>query len=125
MAPPTAATSWVPDRAEVIYFEHSPHAGVEMPGVHPMLVCSTRAFSERTGVVIGFPMTHADRHASNPFAVKVAGPGGEVGFVVANQPKSFDWRARGARPHPWGGGHAIVLATALRRLDSICGISQA
>ena len=109
MSLPAAATTSVPDRAEVIYIENSPHAGIETPGLHPMRVCSTRAFGERTGIAIGFPMTHSSRHANNPFAVKVEGPVGEVGYVVANQAKSLDWHASGARPHPWGGGHTAAL----------------
>lgn len=113
---------WAPDRAEIIYIEHSPHAGKEMPGLHPMLVCSTRAFNERSGVVIGFPMTHAEFNADNPFALAVQGPKGEVGYVLAFQPKSFDWRARNAKPHPWGGAHNKVLMAALRKLDAICGV---
>jgi mRNA interferase MazF len=113
---------WVPERAEIIFIEHSPHSGKEMPGLHPMLVCSTSAFSVRTGVVIGFPMTHADFNADNPFAVAVEGPKKEVGYVLAFQPKSFDWRTRNARPHPWGTGHTKVLAAALKKLDAICGV---
>jgi mRNA interferase MazF len=50
---------WVPDRSEIIYIQHSPHVGGEMPGVHPLLVISTKQFNEKTGIVIGFPMTHA------------------------------------------------------------------
>jgi mRNA interferase MazF len=113
---------WIPQRAEIIFIEHSPHAGKEMPGLHPMLVSSTAAFSGRTGVVIGFPMTHAEFNADNPFAVAVEGPRREVGYVLAFQPKSFDWRARNARPHPWGEGHTRVLAAALKKLDAICGV---
>jgi mRNA interferase MazF len=122
MAKPLAL--WVPERADIIYIEHSPHVGQEMPGLHPMLVCSTRAFNERAGVVIGFPMTHAAFNADNPFALAVHGPknSNEVGYVLAFQPKSFDWRARNARPHPWGGGHGAVLNAALKKLDAICGV---
>lgn len=116
---------WVPDRSEIIYIQHSPHAGTEMPGIHPLLVVSTKNFNQTTGIVIGFPMTHADRHKSNPFAVAVRGPKDEVGYVVVNQPKSFDWKARRACPHPWGGGHVLALKQALGILDTICGISQA
>ena len=90
-----------------------------------MLVTSTRAFNERTGIVIGFPMTHAAFNADNPFAVAVQGPKGEVGYVLAFQPKSFDWRERSARPHPWGAGHVNVLAAALAKLDAICGVCGA
>ena len=56
--------------------------------------------------------------------VKVKGPKGEVGYVLAFQPKSFDWRARHARPHPWGGGHGKVLAAVLKKLDAICGVCE-
>ena len=114
--------TWSPDRGEIIFIEHSPHVGKEMPGLHPMLVSSTRVFNERTGIVIGFPMTHAVFNADNPFAVAVAGPKREVGYVLAFQPKSFDWRERRAKPHPWGAGHVKVLTAALAKLDAICGV---
>ena len=117
-------TLWIPERAEIIFIEHSPHAGKEMPGTHPLLVCSPSAFNARTGIVIGLPMTHAAFNADNPFALAVQGPKGEVGYVLAFQPKSFDWRERAARPHPWGTGHGAVLKAALEKLDAICGICQ-
>jgi mRNA interferase MazF len=119
---PAKAAPWAPERGEIIYIQHSPHAGKEMPGLHPMLVCSTKAFNDKTSIVIGFPMTHAAFNATNPFAVSVAGPKGEVGYVIASQPKSFDWRERGASPHPWGGPHANVLAAVLKKLDVLCAI---
>jgi mRNA interferase MazF len=120
----SSAAPWVPARADIIYINHSPHAGKEMPGQHPLLVCSTSTFNERTGIVIGFPMTHAAFNQDNPFAVAVVGPKREVGYILAFQPKSFDWRTRNARAHPWGGGHHKALAAALQLLDTICGISE-
>ena len=116
--------NWTPERAEIIFIEHSPHVGKEMPGLHPLLVCSSRAFNERTGIVIGFPMTHAAFNADNPFALAVQGPKGEVGYVLAFQPKSFDWKARNAKLHPWGAGHTKILAAALKKLDAICGVCE-
>ena len=116
--------AWVPDRGEIIYIQHSPHAGREMPGLHPLLVSSSRIFNERTGIVIGFPMTHAESNSNNPFAVAVAGPKGEVGYVLTFQPKSFDWAERSASRHPWGGPHKRVLAAALKKLDAICGVCE-
>ena len=122
--PKATPSPWAPERADIIYVQHSPHAGKEMPGMHPMLVCSTRVFNERTGIVIGFPMTHAQCNKDNPFAVAVQGPKGEVGYVLAFQPKSSDWKARQASLHPWGGGHEQALVAALEKLDAICGITQ-
>lgn len=119
---PARGSLWVPERAEIIFLQHSPHAGREMRGDHPMLVSSTKIFAERTGLVVGYPMTHAAFNADNPFAVSVKGPKNEIAFVLAFQPKSFDWRARNARPHPWGGNHHAVLRAANKKLDAICGI---
>lgn len=101
MSPEAApGADWAPDRRDIIYIEFSPHVGREMPRTHPMAVLSTRAFNERTGIVIGLPMTHAKFHATNPFAVALADEHGAPSYIVALQPKSFDWRERRARPHP-------------------------
>lgn len=113
---------WAPERAEIIFIQFNPAAGEEMPDDHPMLVISTKAFNERTGLVVGFPMTHAERHADNPFAIPTPGAKGEPGFLLTHQPKSFDWRERNARPHPWGTGHSKLLAAALKRFDGVFGI---
>jgi len=72
-----------------------------MRDLHPLLVLSPAAFNQRTSIVIGLPMTTAESNETNPFAVKIAGPKGVVSYVLCHQPKSFDWRARGAKPHPW------------------------
>ena len=62
--------SWVPDRREIIWMNFSPQIGKEMKDMHPMLVLSPKAFNERTGIVIGLPMTTAPFNDTNPFAVK-------------------------------------------------------
>lgn len=113
---------WVPERAEIIFIQYTPAVGEEMPDDHPMLVISTKPFAERTGLVVGFPMTHSDRHADNPFAISAPGAQGATGYLLTHQPKSFDWRERNARPHPWGLGHGKLLASALRRFDSVFSI---
>jgi mRNA interferase MazF len=65
-----------------------------------MLVLSGRSFNERTGVVIGLPMSTAGFNESNPFVVRVEAGKGPVSYILTHQPKSFDWRARHAKPHP-------------------------
>lgn len=75
-----------------------------MRDVHPFLVLSPKAFNERTSLVVGLPMTTAAYNADNPFAV-AAGTAtgrkmGATSYVLCHQPKSFDWRMRGGRPHP-------------------------
>ncbi len=99
-----APRGWTPDRQDVVWIDCNPQAGTGMRDLHPMLVLSPLAFNARTGLVIGLPMTTAESNASNPFAVAV-GPAtgrkaGRTSYVLCHQPKSFDWRARHARPHP-------------------------
>lgn len=113
---------WVPERGEIIFIQFNPRAGKEMPDDHPMLVVSAKAYAERTGLVFGFPMTHSEHHTDNPFAIAAPGAKGEPGYLLVHQPKSFDWRVRDARPHPWGTGHTKLLASALKRFDAIFGV---
>jgi mRNA interferase MazF len=84
----------------MIWIDCNPQAGREMKDNHPLVVLSTRQFNARTGIVIGLPMTTASYNETNPFAVKFAGPKGVASFILSYQPKSFDWRARNAKPHP-------------------------
>ena len=104
--PRSAPAGWVPQRQHVIWIDCNPQAGSEMRDLHPMLVLSPGAFNERTGLVIGLPMSTAPYNATNPFALAVGAAGGaqrnKTSYVLCHQPKSFDWRARGARPHPKG-----------------------
>ncbi len=123
MASPNPAL-WIPQRAEIIFIQFNPALGNEMPDDHPMLVMSTQAFSQRTGIVVGFPMTHAERHADNPFAIAAPGADGRTGYLLTHQPKSFDYRARNARPHPWGVGHTRLLNEALSRFNTVFGICK-
>ena len=115
---------WSPDRADIITVHPAPHSAAARLPVQALLVCSTRGFNERTGIVIGFPLTNLEANADNPLALRLTRPTGEFGYVLAFQPKSFDWRSRRAEPHAWGGGHVAALRSALRKLDAICGVSQ-
>lgn len=117
-----APKAWCPDRREIIWIDYNPQKGREMRDVHPVLVLSPRAFNERTGIVIGLPLTTASYNETNPFAVRFVGPGNAVSFVLAHQPRSFDWRARRARLHPWKRAPADVLDLACETLGQIVAI---
>ncbi len=75
-----------------------------MRDMHPFLVLSPRIFNDRTSLVIGLPMTTAEYNADNPFAVAVGqtekSRTHKTSYVLCHQPKSFDWRVRGAKSHP-------------------------
>lgn len=95
------AKNWTPDRGEIIWINFNPQSGREMRDMHPMLVLSPKKFNERTGIVIGLPMTTAHYNDTNPFAIKFSGKGNTISYILAHQPKSFDWRQRSAKIHPW------------------------
>jgi mRNA interferase MazF len=123
---PASGRTWVPERQEVIWIDCNPQAGGEMRDLHPMLVLSPGAFNARTGLVIGLPMTTAAYNATNPFALAIgAARGRKVGktsYVLCHQPKSFDWRARGAKPHSQGRLTDAVFAQACAVLNQIVDI---
>ena len=93
-----------------------------MHDVHPFLVLRTRAFNEKTSLVIGLPMTTAAYNADNPFAVTigpVTGSKAGISYVLCHQPKSFDWRLRKAKLHPKRRAPDAAFALACARLNQI------
>jgi hypothetical protein len=58
----------------MMWINCNPEAGREMKDVHPLVVLSPKEFNDRTGIVIGLPMTTASFNDTNPFAVKFRGP---------------------------------------------------
>lgn len=114
-----ASTIWVPDRRDVIWINFSPQVGQEFREMHPMLVLSPRAFNLRTSIVIGLPMSTASSNASNPFAVDNSKNEKEPSYIICNQPKSLDWRLRGARAHPSGRVREAVFQNACAELNDI------
>ncbi|MBW8366089.1 MAG: type II toxin-antitoxin system PemK/MazF family toxin [Rhizobium sp.] len=124
MVAASKTTAWVPDRKDIVWIDCNPQAGREMKDTHPFLVLSPRIFNARTSLVIGLPMTTAEYNADNPFAVaagfaKGRGKAGKTSYVLCHQPKSFDWRQRGAKAHPLGTLPDTVFADVCERLNQI------
>jgi len=119
-----ASKIWTPERSDIIWIDFNPQVGQEMKDVHPLLVLSPKEFNDRTKIVIGLPMTTAETNETNPFAVKFIGTKGKVSYVLAHQPKSFDWRRRNAKPHPWKKVPDEVLIIAGELLNQIISISE-
>lgn len=116
--------SWCPDRRDMIWIDCNPQAGREMKDIHPLVVLSPREFNSRTGIVIGLPMTTASYNETNPFAVKFMGSKGAVSYILGHQPKSFDWRARSAKPHPLRRVPEEPFARACETLNQIIEIGS-
>lgn len=94
-----------------------------MRDVHPFLVLSPHTFNAKTSLVIGLPMTTAEYNADNPFAIAVGQArgrkAGQTSYVLCHQPKSFDWRLRGATPHPMKRLSDALFAQVCERLNQI------
>ncbi len=107
----------------MIWIDCNPQVGQEMRDVHPFLVLSPAAFNAKTSLVIGLPMTTAEYNSDNPFAVAIGAATGrkahKTSYVLCHQPKSFDWRLRGASPHPLGQVEASPFAEVCARLNQI------
>ena len=120
---PAKRSAWVPNRQEIIWIDCNPQMGREMRDVHPFLVLSPSVFNEKTSLVIGLPMTTAAYNADNPFAVAVGKASGrkagKTSYVLCHQPKSFDWRLRGAKAHPLGILQDAVFQQVCERLNQI------
>jgi mRNA interferase MazF len=111
--------NWGPDRGNIIWIDYNPQSGREMRDMHPMLVLSPIKFNLRTGIVIGLPMTTADYNKTNPFAISFKGKNEVISYVLTHQPKSFDWRERCAKLHPWKQVPAEVMSQACELLNQI------
>lgn len=118
------AARWVPDRRDIVWIDFNPQAGREMKDLHPMLVLSPQGFQRPYQHRIGHPMTTAEFNDSNPFAIKFSGPKGVVSYVLAHQPRFFDWRARAAKPHLWKQATPDVFSDACETLNQIVAIGE-
>ncbi len=110
---------WVPERQDIIWINFNPHVGREMRDRIPMLVLSPKAFNDKTSIVIGFPMSTAASNATNPFAIDNSKSAKQASYIICNQPQSFDWRQRGATPHPWKRVSDAIFLSARLELNDI------
>ncbi|MDB5889378.1 MAG: chpAK [Polaromonas sp.] len=113
------ARPWVPDRRDIIWINFNPQTGKEMRDVHPMVVLTPRAYNERTSLLIGLPMSTAAYNATNPFAIDNSRSAKEPSYIICNQPKSMDWRLRGARTHAWGTVRESIFKSACVELNDL------
>jgi mRNA interferase MazF len=119
---------WVPDRQDIIWIDCNPQAGQEMRDIYPFLVLSPRNFNDKTSLVIGLPMTTAEYNVDNPFAVvvgqvKIRSKTEKISYVLCHQLKSFDWRVRGASPHPLKKLQTVAFVDVCQRLNQIIQLS--
>lgn len=84
--------TYIPKKGDFIAVTFDPQSGHEQKGRRPALVVSNTLFNEQTGLSIVCPLSTTDRRY--PFHVPVTNNPNIIGFVMVEQVKSIDYRAR-------------------------------
>lgn len=106
--------AYTPRQGDFIFVSFDPQSGHEQKGRRPALVISKTEFNKRTGMAFVCPVTNRDR--GFPFHVPVGDAAALTGFIMAEQVKSIDFRARDARS--LGKASGPVLEEVLALLDA-------
>jgi len=88
-------TTYVPQKGDFVVITFYPQSGHEQRGRRPALVVSNTLFNKHTGLAIVCPLTNTDQNF--PFHVVVMNDPNVTGFVMVEQVKSIDFRARKAK----------------------------
>jgi mRNA interferase MazF len=88
-------TTYVPQKGDFVAVTFDPQSGHEQRGRRPALVVSNTLFNRHTGLAIVCPLTNIER--GFPFHVAVVNDPNVTGFVMVEQVKSIDFRARKAK----------------------------
>jgi mRNA interferase MazF len=86
---------YIPQRGDLIALTFDPQSGHEQKGRRPALVISHDLFNRHTGLAIVCPITTTAR--GFPFHVAITGIAEVTGFVMVEQVKSIDFRARNVK----------------------------
>ena len=86
---------YVPKKGDFVSVTFDPQSGHEQRGRRPALVLSNTLFNEHTGLAIVCPLANTDR--GFPFHVPIINDPDVTGFVMVEQVKSIDFRARKAK----------------------------
>jgi mRNA interferase MazF len=84
---------YVPEAGDIVWMNFDPQAGHEQAKHRPAVVLSPAAYNAKVGLLLCCPIT--TKIKAYPFEVKLSGRPPSV--ALADQVKSFDWRARKAR----------------------------
>jgi mRNA interferase MazF len=106
---------YVPEAGDIVWMNFDPQAGHEQAKHRPAVVLSPAAYNAKAGLLLCCPIT--TKIKNYPFEVKLSGRPPCV--ALADQVKSFDWRARKARKK--GKANAAELAEIRAKLRSLVG----
>ncbi|MBW4530193.1 MAG: endoribonuclease MazF [Aphanothece saxicola GSE-SYN-MK-01-06B] len=102
--------TYIPDRGDLVWLEFTPQSGGEQAGRRPAPVISPKSYNGKVGLALVCLVT--PRVKGYPFEVLLPEGSGVVGVVLADQLKSFDWRARKARLIEKASPDVLVMVSA-------------
>lgn len=93
----------IPQQGDLIWIDSEPHAGHEYGGhnpasnktFRPLLVVSDKAYNQRTGMIVGFPITHTTRIKA-PFQIALSSHKIE-GHVILTSLLGYDYIAQSGK----------------------------
>ena len=88
-------SAYIPQKGDLIAVTFDPQSGHEQKGRRPALVVSNTLFNEQTRLAVVCPLTSTDRRY--PFHVAITDLPNIQGFIMVEQVKSIDYRARKAK----------------------------
>lgn len=106
---------YIPDAGDLIWIHFDPQAGREQARHRPAVVLSPASFNAKAGLLLCCPTT--TKIKGYPFEVKLSGNPPSV--ALADQVKSFDWRARNAQKK--GKATPIEMAAIRAKLHALIG----
>jgi mRNA interferase MazF len=109
------AAPYVPAAGDIVWIDFNPQAGHEQSGHRPAVVLSPAAYNSKAGLIVCCPTT--TRIKGYPFEVGLSGQ--PRSMALADQVKSFDWRARKATRK--GQATAGELAEIRAKLRALVG----
>jgi mRNA interferase MazF len=116
LTPPPAASSYVPDKGDIVWINFTPTSGHEQAGVRPALVLSPKAYNEKAGLMLCCPITSQKK--GYPFEVEVNDDAsGITGVALADHVKSLDWRQRNVVAK--GKVSASILTDVLTKIHTL------
>lgn len=106
--------AYIPAQGDLVVISFDPQAGHEQAGRRPAIVVSVDPFNRGTRLAICCPITNSKR--DTPFHVPVPDASGLTGYVMCEQIKSIDYRAR--RMKRIDGASQEFLAEVLSVIDA-------
>jgi mRNA interferase MazF len=105
---------YIPKQGDIIAITLDPQSGHEQKGRRPAYVVSKDLFNRSTGLAIVCLITNTERPF--PFHVPIPKDSGLTGFIMVEQVKSVDYRARRSKRIEHGDDE--LLSDVLSLLDA-------